>query len=529
MNFSSPLSGGAAALAVAVALGLAAPGARAAADAQALPPADAQAAAPADTHIAPAPEVQNSVVKVFSTVRYPDPYRPWTKQAPNEVTGSGVVIEGRRILTNAHVVLYANQVQVQANQSGDKIAASVESIAPGIDLAVLKLSDETFFDSHRALPRESRLPEIKDSVLVYGFPTGGTSLSITKGIVSRIEFVSYNFPVSGLRIQIDAAINPGNSGGPAVAGDKMVGLAFSHLGGAENIGYIIPCEEIEFFLGQVAKGGRYGKPGLYDEMQTLENPALRAYLKLDKSVSGLIVTKPDSAEPAYPLRKWDVVTRIGSEPIDDEGMIHLNGDLRLAFEYMVQKIARNGKVPLTIYRQGKAIDVQLPVASDRPMLINDLAGEYPAYFILGPVVFTAVTRSYFDGINPRALSALSVEGSPLTSRRGDRPAFPGEQLVAVASPFLPHQIANNYGNPQAKVVEAVNGIPVRNLGQLVELFRDSKDEFVRIEFAGRATETLVFKRQELLSATDDILTDNGIRSQGSPDLMSVWNRPPAAH
>jgi hypothetical protein len=115
------------------------------------------------------------------------------------------------------------------------------------------------------------------------------------------------------------------------------------------------------------------------------------------------------------------------------------------------------------------------------------------------------------------------------SRTGDRPAFPGEQLVVVASKFLPHQIANNYGDPQAKVVEAVNGVPIKNLAQLVGLIRDSHDEFVRLEFAGRITETLVFKRQELLSATDDILTDNGIRSQGSPDLMAVWSRAPAAH
>ena len=90
------------------------------------------------------------------------------------------------------------------------------------------------------LARASALPQIKDAVLAYGFPTGGTSLSITKGIVSRIEFVPYNYPTSGLRIQIDAAINPGNSGGPAIAGDKMIGLAFSRLGDAQNIGYIIP-------------------------------------------------------------------------------------------------------------------------------------------------------------------------------------------------------------------------------------------------------------------------------------------------
>ena len=190
--------------------------------------------------------IENSVVKVFATMRYPDTFRPWTKQAPSEATGSGVVIEGKRILTNAHVVLYATQVQIQANAAGDKVSATVVAIAPGIDLAVLQLDDATFFDTHPPVVRASKLPQIKDAVMAYGFPTGGSSLSITKGIVSRIEFVAYNYPVSGLRIQVDAAINPGNSGGPAIAGDKMIGLAFSKLGGdTQNIAYIIPNEEVE--------------------------------------------------------------------------------------------------------------------------------------------------------------------------------------------------------------------------------------------------------------------------------------------
>jgi S1-C subfamily serine protease len=210
--------------------------------------APAQAASPTPAAEPAGPSVENSLVKVFSVMRYPDAYRPWTKQAPSDATASGVVIEGKRILTNAHVVLYASQIQVQANQAGDKISATVEVVAPGIDLAVLKLDDESFFDSHPPLHRASTLPDVKDPVLVYGYPTGGTTLSITKGIVSRIEFTNYSYPVSGLRIQIDAAINPGDSGGPAVAGSSMIGLAFSHLGGAENIGYIIPCEEIELFL-----------------------------------------------------------------------------------------------------------------------------------------------------------------------------------------------------------------------------------------------------------------------------------------
>src|SRR6266851_5607839 len=85
--------------------------------------------------------LENSVVKIFSTMRLPDPFKPWTKQAPSEATASGVVIEGKRILTNAHAVLYASQVQIQANAAGDKESATVLAIAPGIDLAVLQLDD----------------------------------------------------------------------------------------------------------------------------------------------------------------------------------------------------------------------------------------------------------------------------------------------------------------------------------------------------------------------------------------------------
>ena len=90
---------------------------------------------------------------------------------------------------------YASQVQVQANQAGRQDARPPwRPSRPGIDLAVLKLDDESFFATHRALPRAKALPQVKDAVLAYGFPTGGTSLSITKGIVSRIEFIVLQLP-----------------------------------------------------------------------------------------------------------------------------------------------------------------------------------------------------------------------------------------------------------------------------------------------------------------------------------------------
>src|SRR5260370_15905118 len=122
-------------------------------------------------------------------MRYPDPFKRWTKQAPSEVTASGVVIEGKRILTNAHVVLYATQVQIQANAAGDKVPATVLAVAPGIDLAVLQLDDASFFDTHPPVVRASKLPRIKDAVFAYVFPTRGTSLALTNGIVSPVQLV----------------------------------------------------------------------------------------------------------------------------------------------------------------------------------------------------------------------------------------------------------------------------------------------------------------------------------------------------
>jgi S1-C subfamily serine protease len=473
--------------------------------------------------------IENSVVKVFSIVRYPDTFKPWTKQEPKDITGSGVVIEGKRILTNAHVVLYASEIQVQANQAGDKISATVEMVAPGIDLAVLKLDDESFFDTHPPLPRASKLPEIKDPVLVYGYPTGGTSLSITKGIVSRIEFANYNYPVSGLRIQIDAAINPGNSGGPAVAGDSMIGLAFSHLGGAENIGYIIPCEEIELFLQGVAKGRYDGKPANFDELQTLENPALRAFLKLDKADHGIVIHKVDSDDPGYPLRKWDVITRIGDTDVDDQGMILQGGNLRLRFQYLIQKIAKNGTVPMTVIRESKHMSFDVPVPSNRLLLASGLQGAYPPYFVYGPMVFTRASAEFIGGLanNAGFMQSMTYGGSTLVKRRSDKPAFPGEDLAVIPSAFFPHRLSKGYSNEVSRVVVAVNGIPIRNLRHLVEVLRDAKTEFMIFDLDGKGGETLVFPRKEMLAATDEILTDNGVRAQASPDLLDVWQAKPA--
>src|SRR5205823_6267429 len=135
-----------------------------------------------------------------------------------------------------------------------------------------------------------------------------------------------------------------------------------------------------------------------------------------------------------PLKKWDVLTKIGDYEIDNIGMVRVKDNLRLRFQYLIQKLARDGSVPMSLVRDGKEMTVQLPVSPKHDMLIMDLQGKYPSYFVLGPLVFSPVTAEYLTGFErlERIYSVLALIGSPLVTRRGDRPQFEGEQLVVVA-------------------------------------------------------------------------------------------------
>jgi hypothetical protein len=183
-------------------------------------------------------------------------------------------------------------------------------------------------------------------------------------------------------------------------------------------------------------------------------------------------------------------------------------------------------------RAGRELAVRVPVSADRPKLIPFLKGDYPPYFIFGPMVFSVATEDLLLGMSNgptggSVLTAFSSLGSPLLTRRSEKPAFPGEELVIVPSPFLPHRLSIGYGTPAFKVVKAVNGVPIKNLLHLVQVLRDSKDELLTIEYATRSAETMVFPRAGMLAATDEILTDNGIRAMGSPDVLAAWNAKPA--
>ena len=150
----------------------------------------------------------------------------------------------------------------------------MKTIAPAIDMAIVEVDSPGFFDQRPPLALADHFPAMKQSVSVYGYPMGGEELSITQGIVSRIECASMYYGNTAVRIQIDAAVNPGNSGGPAVADGKLIGLVFSKFSSGENIGYLLAAEEVRTFLQTIQHGPYLGKPQLRDALATTENAAL---------------------------------------------------------------------------------------------------------------------------------------------------------------------------------------------------------------------------------------------------------------
>jgi len=88
----------------------------------------------------------NSVVKVLVTNNRMDYYRPWQSIGVNKTTGSGAIINGNRILTNAHIVSDHTFIQVKKSQDPKKYTASVIAVGHDCDLALLSVDDPSFFE-----------------------------------------------------------------------------------------------------------------------------------------------------------------------------------------------------------------------------------------------------------------------------------------------------------------------------------------------------------------------------------------------
>jgi S1-C subfamily serine protease len=471
---------------------------------------------------ASAQDVADSVVKLHVTSETPDPFRPWTFRQPQQSSGSGVVIDGQRILTNAHVVSHAAEILIESAKVPRRIPAKIEAFAYGVDLAIVTVDQPGFFEAHPPVVFAEEIPGDGDTVVVRGYPMGGSTLSTTEGVVSRLEYDRYWWNERGLRLQIDAAVNPGNSGGPVFKGDECVGIVFSQIPEAENIGYVIPFAEIKMFLDDVADGQYDGKPELWVATLGAENPAMRSYLGVPFADGGTVVTLAPLGDEGQ-LRERDVIVEIAGMPVDDRGRVEAYGR-RIDFEYPVDTV-EGSTIEVAIIRDGERMTVEEPVRGYGQPLIGSLGNGRPSYLVLGPLVFTEATMEFAGfAISGPWAGEFSRRQSPILKRASDLQAFPGERLVCLANRPLSHSIVRGYDEAEiGLVLSKLNGQEIENLAHLVKTIQDLQDEYAVFEFADEVAErTLVFNREELLKATEEVMRRNSIRSPVSDDLRELW-------
>ncbi|CAN6372756.1 unnamed protein product [Urochloa humidicola] len=464
----------------------------------------------------------DAVVKVFCVHTEPNFSLPWQQCRQHSTFGSGVIIAGRRVLTNAHCVEHHTQVKLKRRDSDTKFLATVLAMGRECDIALLTVSDDEFWEG--VLPVEfGALPALQDAVTVIGYPIGGDTISVTSGIVSRIQTLQYFVLASSelLGLQIDAAINRGNSGGP-VFNDrgKCVGIAFQldRSDGAENIGYVVPAPVITHFIKDYERSGEYtGFPIPGFEWQKMENPDLRKAMGMKPDQKGVCVMRVEPTSPASGcLQPSDIILSFDGVDIGNDGTVPFRHGERIGFSYLVSKKYTGEKALVKVMRDSEVHEFEITLATHKRLIPCHLKGRPPSYYIVAGIVFVAVSVPYlrsefgknFEDYTPTRLLVKHFHAMAES---------PDEQLVVISQVLVADINIGYEGITNAQVV-SFNGRPVKNLKNLVTMVENCKDKFLKFDLKfGR----IVILETETSKATaQDILTACCIPSAMSDDLKA---------
>ena len=431
------------------------------------------------------PDMSKSVVMIQIVKQGYDYTTPWKQQSTSGGVGSGFIITGNRIITNAHNVSDNRYIIIKKENIAKKYPASVEFIGHDCDLALLKVYDPCFFDGTEPLGL-GELPQVNSTVSTYGFPMGGTHISVTEGVVSRIQTDVYvhSGADAHLVVQTDAAINPGNSGGPVMQDGKVIGVAFQGLLAADNIGYLIPTTVIRHFLQDVNDGkyDGFGSIGV-SLFAGLHNDSYYDYLKIPADTQGIIATSVmlnSSAEKV--LQKDDCIIKIDDYDIDNDGMIMIYGTKHHMSEAIEQKQIGQ-KITLVYWRGGQKNTAELVIGLNRPIFdYSRLYDEQPRYVCFSGLTFVAASRNYLETWGrdwmqniPHALRYLFSNSMQLNDD-------PLRKEYVILSEILPDQINTYADSFLTKPLESINDTPIRSLDDVKKAFENKDAEFYILKF-----------------------------------------------
>ncbi len=460
--------------------------------------------------IAQPSDVYRSVVRIEAATQNPDYSTPWSTGNFSRGIGTGFIIGENRILTNAHVVSNAQFLLVTVHGSPEKYPAKIEFIAHDCDLALLSVEDFSDFKDFPVFQFSDTIPALESEVRVIGYPIGGERISVTRGVVSRIDFQPYSHTRvdSHLVIQIDAAINPGNSGGPVLQDGKVVGVAFQGLRQADNTGYIIPIPVVSRFLKDIENGSydHYVEIAISDF--PLVNPAMRRALGLPDNSKGVLVTNVVATGSSDGhLKPGDILMAIDGLEIDSTGMVMLDGD-KVTYQEVVERKFAGDTIELRIIRDGTWIDMEVelkPLDWARRMHAVQY-GENPRYIVFGGLVFQPLNTNLFA-----SEKFTDVTVRRLYSDYVGKGLFEMHRDVVILTRVLGDAINSHLDEFQGRAVERINGEDVIDLAHAKSLLDQApEDGFHVIELFG-ASRPAILPVDGIAAANARIARNYGIQ------------------
>ena len=435
---------------------------------------------------------EESVVQIINYAQGPNWVEPWRFSRVATGLGSGFVIKGKRIMTNAHVVSWSKQLVIHRYQDPKPYRATVEFIGHDCDLAILKVEDEAFFEGIEPL-QIGELPAARSSITTYGYPSGGRQISYTRGVISRIEMQRYAHIYNRyfLTVQTDAAINPGNSGGPAIQDDKVVGVSFQGRPGLENAGFVIPPNIIKHFLEDIDDGKYHGFPDAGISLIKLTNPAFRASLSLPNNSVGARIDRILQPFPKTHelLRVNDVILEVSNQEVGSDGMILYKGN-RVHCSVLFDEAQHGEAITLKLWRAGKAIELELPVYVNRADRISGNQHKEPPYLIVGGLVFTELSMNYLGSLGRNLGESLGSRTHYELFYRSQQSEELARAKPIVLSKVLKHPSNVDFGVATRDVVTKVNGHTINSIFDLKAALINSTDDFHRFRFLSGAEEAL---------------------------------------
>lgn len=465
-------------------------------------------------------QVENSIVKIYTTSAAPDYFTPWRLMNPSQSTGSGSLISGQRILTNAHVVADASYVQVQRHNDPQRYVAEVLFVSHASDLALLTVSDQAFFEGMEPLELGG-LPEPHTEVNVFGFPVGGRTLSITRGILSRVEHQVYahsgEYLLAG---QIDAAINPGNSGGPVVVDGRIAGVVMQSAGGGrtESLGYFVPPDIIRHMLADASNESYDGFPDLGFRTQELESPAAREAFGLSEDQNGVLVIKVFENSPAWgQIRENDVLVEIDGVNVANDGSIQLNEDVQTNYKHAIDMRQIGEQIGLTVAREGveESLSLMARRREDSYTLVRpETFDQTPEYRIYGGIVFVPLSMNLIKRWGGDWARNAPVDF--LNARQ--QWATPERREAVVALQVLASDVNLGYHDLRNWVVHTVNGVQVQDFRHFATLLRDTEAEYVT--FSNESGHQVVVNHSEARETEERVLSRYRVPAAQSDGLLN---------